>query len=207
MAATNKCLAQSNNSRTGDEATKKSERIYQQRLRFRRSAARRKVRQRASAHFRTVSLGELDMISKTILVFWTVTCFLIAVQVISGDTTGGTWFVIVAQGITWAIVAVPTALIGSLFNQRHTKNMFSLAQRRALSSFALLLWTGSIQERATTQRPATRPTIVIANARKHRNMVLPSVHFRTRPRTIAARPRFRRAVGSGLMGPGPGLRA
>jgi hypothetical protein len=117
MAATNKCLAQSNNSRTGDEATKKSERIYQQRLRFRRSAARRKVRQRASAHFRTVSLGELDMISKTILVFWTVTCFLIAVQVISGDTTGGTWFVIVAQGITWAIVAVPTALIGSLFKK------------------------------------------------------------------------------------------
>jgi hypothetical protein len=57
------------------------------------------------------------MISKTILVFWTVTCFLIAVQVISGDTTGGTWFVIIIQGITWAIVAVPTALIGSLFKK------------------------------------------------------------------------------------------
>jgi hypothetical protein len=58
------------------------------------------------------------MISKAVLVFWTVICFLIGVKIIS--TSGhslGAFYGFVILGFTWAIIAAPTALIGSLFKK------------------------------------------------------------------------------------------
>ena len=57
------------------------------------------------------------MISKSVIVFWSVTCLTIFVHLMGKDE-GATAFYILAMGLMWAIVVVPTALIGRLFKSQ-----------------------------------------------------------------------------------------
>src|SRR3954471_365817 len=61
------------------------------------------------------------MISKSVIVFWSVTCLTIFVHLV-GTNEGASAFYILAMGLMWAIVVVPTALIGRLFK---SKKMYS----------------------------------------------------------------------------------
>jgi hypothetical protein len=57
------------------------------------------------------------MISKSVIVFWSVVCLTLAVHLIGKDQAG-TAFYILGMGLMWSIVVVPTALIGKLFKSR-----------------------------------------------------------------------------------------
>jgi hypothetical protein len=93
------------------------------------------------------------MISKTILVFWTVTCFMIAAQVISTDTTGGgTMFVIILQGIIWGIVAVPTALIGALFKKNKEPKSYEKYVLIGAAVGAFILCTSALDWKRPTSK-------------------------------------------------------
>ena len=54
------------------------------------------------------------MISKSVIVFWSVTCLTLFVH-LAGNHSEGTFLYIIAMGFVWAIVVGPTALIGRLF--------------------------------------------------------------------------------------------
>jgi hypothetical protein len=96
------------------------------------------------------------MISKTILVFWTVTCFMIAVQVISKDTTGGgTMFVIILQGIVWGIVAVPTALIGALFKKNKEPKSYEKYVLIGAAVGAFILCTSALDWKQPTSKASS----------------------------------------------------
>ena len=57
------------------------------------------------------------MISKSVIIFWSVACLTIFVHLVGKDG-GATAFYILAMGLMWAIVVVPTALIGRLFKSQ-----------------------------------------------------------------------------------------
>ena len=57
------------------------------------------------------------MISKSIVVIWSIVCFSIFAKVV-GDDPSATAFSIVILGIMWAIVVTPTAAIGGLFKNK-----------------------------------------------------------------------------------------
>jgi hypothetical protein len=57
------------------------------------------------------------MISKSVIVFWSVACLAIFVHLVGKDG-GATAYYILGMGLIWAIVVVPTALIGKLFKSR-----------------------------------------------------------------------------------------
>ena len=57
------------------------------------------------------------MISKAVIVFWSVLCLTIFFRLID-ENDGLSVFYILAQGLIWAIVVVPTALIGKLFKSK-----------------------------------------------------------------------------------------
>lgn len=54
------------------------------------------------------------MISKSIIVFWSIVCLTLMLHLVNKDGQG-TLIYILGMGLTWAIVVVPTALIGQLF--------------------------------------------------------------------------------------------
>jgi hypothetical protein len=100
------------------------------------------------------------MISKSVLVFWTVFCFMIAASVMSRDSSGsGTMFTIIIQGIIWGIVAIPTALIGALFKKSEQKPkvrdriiLIGVAALTFLLCISALDWphSGKINDRGAT---------------------------------------------------------
>jgi hypothetical protein len=57
------------------------------------------------------------MISKSVIVFWSVACLTIFMSLV-GKHAEGTLIYILVMGFTWAIVVVPVALIGKLFQSQ-----------------------------------------------------------------------------------------
>jgi len=57
------------------------------------------------------------MISKSIIVFWSVVCLTLTMHLVSKNNQG-TLIYILGNGLVWAIVVAPTALIGQLFKSR-----------------------------------------------------------------------------------------
>ena len=57
------------------------------------------------------------MISKSVIVFWSVACLTIFVHLV-GKHAEGTLVYILMMGFSWAIVVIPTALIGNLFKSQ-----------------------------------------------------------------------------------------
>jgi hypothetical protein len=60
------------------------------------------------------------MISKSIIVFWSVLCFMLFWHMMQGHPSGATIFIL-GNGFIWAVVVVPTALIGTLFASRKSR--------------------------------------------------------------------------------------
>jgi hypothetical protein len=59
------------------------------------------------------------MISKSVIVFWSVVCLTIAMNLMAKDSQGtGTIIYILGNGFLWAIAVIPTALIGQLFKSQ-----------------------------------------------------------------------------------------
>ena len=61
--------------------------------------------------------GTRKMISKSVIVFWSVACLTIFVHLMGRDG-GGTAYYILFTGLIWAIVVIPTALIANVFKSR-----------------------------------------------------------------------------------------
>lgn len=57
------------------------------------------------------------MISKSVIVFWSVFCLTIFVHLIGKDG-GGTAYYILFTGLFWAIIVIPTALIANVFKSQ-----------------------------------------------------------------------------------------
>jgi hypothetical protein len=57
------------------------------------------------------------MISKSVIVFWSVTSLTIFANLIHKDGEGTLFFILIV-GLVWAIVVIPTALIGNLFRSQ-----------------------------------------------------------------------------------------
>jgi hypothetical protein len=78
------------------------------------------------------------MISKSVIVFWSVTCLTIFVHLV-GKHEAGTLIYILMMGFTWAIVVIPAALIGKLFQ---SQNVYSpktrMIHRGVLAAIGLL---------------------------------------------------------------------
>jgi hypothetical protein len=102
------------------------------------------------------------MISKSVIVFWSVTCLTIFVHLIGKDD-GATAFYILAMGLMWAIVVVPTALIGRLFKSQkvYSTNM-QLLRGGVLAAVGLITFViahasqqnNPPKEKVTMQSPA-----------------------------------------------------
>jgi hypothetical protein len=79
-------------------------------------------------HFRTNWRGV--MIAKSIIVFWTVLCFMIFMK------SGATAFGAIANGVIWALVVVPTAAIGRLFKDQNKQ--YTLHQQRVRTAILII---------------------------------------------------------------------
>jgi hypothetical protein len=86
------------------------------------------------------------MISKSVIVFWSVACLTLTMHLVSKDGQG-TLIYILAMGLTWAIVVVPAALIGQLFKARKVYSpkmrMIRGGILTAVGLFAFVLAVGS----------------------------------------------------------------
>jgi hypothetical protein len=60
------------------------------------------------------------MISKSVIVFWSVACLTIFVHLANKDGAG-TIYYIVFLALIWAIVVIPTAVVGKFFRVRKEK--------------------------------------------------------------------------------------
>jgi len=120
------------------------------------------------------------MISKSIIVFWSIVCLTLTMHLVSKDGQG-TLIYILGMGLTWAIVVVPTALIGQLFKSPKVytpkMQMIRAGILTAVGLFALVLAVGS--QRPTAPEPPecvrlpNRPSEIIC--RDGRNFVDPKI--------------------------------
>ncbi|MBO0718951.1 MAG: hypothetical protein J2P55_16695 [Rhizobiales bacterium] len=93
------------------------------------------------------------MISKSIIVFWSVVCFMLFWHMTQGHPSGAVVFML-GNGLIWAIVVVPTALIGTLFASRRPR---LTPQRRRINAailvaVGLLAWGLAYQTNSNIDR-------------------------------------------------------
>ena len=106
------------------------------------------------------------MISKSVIVFWSVTCLTIFVHLVGKDE-GASAFYILAMGLMWAIVVVPTALIGRLFKSQkvYSTNM-QLLRGGVLTAVGLITFMiahASQQPSATKAQNTSAAPAVLRN--------------------------------------------
>ena len=78
------------------------------------------------------------MISKSVIVFWSVTCLTMFMH-LTGKDPRATAYYILFMGVIWAIVVFPAALIGKLFKSRKVYGTgMRVVRGGVLASIALL---------------------------------------------------------------------
>ena len=90
------------------------------------------------------------MISKSVIVFWSVVCLTITMNLMAKDPQGtGTIIYILVNGLLWAIVVIPTALIANVFkSQKVYSPKMRMIRGGALTAVGLLTFivTNSSQQ-------------------------------------------------------------
>jgi hypothetical protein len=100
------------------------------------------------------------MISKSVVVFWSVACLTIFVHLVGKDG-GATAFYILAMGLMWAIVVVPTALVGKLFKSRKVySTKMRVLRGSALTAIGLITFVVvHASQQSTPMRASEKVTI------------------------------------------------